>query len=332
MATFTINRKGRPESFESTLSDSEALEAIHNSSSDFARDLYAKRSRLSPAQMAWVHKLAMESIERKQPKPVATGASIDMNGVEALFANAGSRLKRPQITIELKDGLRIQLRRAGQRSKYAGQIQITDGGAYGSSKYYGRIENGNFIPGRDVDANVRATLVELAKDPIDYAQKYGHKSGHCCFCGLKLTDERSVTAGYGETCAKHWGLPWGTSPNIGRRSPIARRSKIAGKSATTIVDEPTVNVAPEIADAVESALEEQNKRIAPWSSDDGVNFVVELSDLQAAEAEDRRCPQLADRSMIPSFPGASWVPSFLDDEMVGWTQKENGKTFCIFND
>jgi len=43
----------------------------------------------------------------------------------------------------------------------------------------------------------------------EWASKYGHAHGNCVFCALPLTDERSVTAGYGETCAERRSLPWG---------------------------------------------------------------------------------------------------------------------------
>lgn len=41
------------------------------------------------------------------------------------------------------------------------------------------------------------------------AKAFGDLYHHCIFCGLELTDERSITAGYGPTCADNRGLPWG---------------------------------------------------------------------------------------------------------------------------
>lgn len=41
------------------------------------------------------------------------------------------------------------------------------------------------------------------------ASEYGIAHGHCMFCGLELTDGRSVDVGYGPTCASKHGLPWG---------------------------------------------------------------------------------------------------------------------------
>lgn len=41
------------------------------------------------------------------------------------------------------------------------------------------------------------------------AKAFGDLYHHCIFCGLELTDDRSITAGYGPTCADNRGLPWG---------------------------------------------------------------------------------------------------------------------------
>jgi hypothetical protein len=43
----------------------------------------------------------------------------------------------------------------------------------------------------------------------EWASQYGHAHGNCVFCALPLTDDRSVSVGYGETCAGKRGLPWG---------------------------------------------------------------------------------------------------------------------------
>lgn len=45
-----------------------------------------------------------------------------------------------------------------------------------------------------------------------YAAGHGHSTGQCVFCMLPLTDDgegKSVQVGYGQKCAKNYGLPWG---------------------------------------------------------------------------------------------------------------------------
>jgi len=41
--------------------------------------------------------------------------------------------------------------------------------------------------------------------------EWGRRANHCCFCGKALTDPRSESAGYGQTCASRYGLPWGVA-------------------------------------------------------------------------------------------------------------------------
>lgn len=41
------------------------------------------------------------------------------------------------------------------------------------------------------------------------AAAFGHLYGKCVFCHLRLTDDRSLAAGYGRDCADQRGLPWG---------------------------------------------------------------------------------------------------------------------------
>lgn len=43
----------------------------------------------------------------------------------------------------------------------------------------------------------------------EQAKAFGALYGTCVFCARTLTDERSIDAGYGPTCAATNGLPWG---------------------------------------------------------------------------------------------------------------------------
>ena len=46
------------------------------------------------------------------------------------------------------------------------------------------------------------------------AAAFGQITGHCVFCSRLLTDERSITVGYGPVCAEHNGLPWGETAAV----------------------------------------------------------------------------------------------------------------------
>jgi Family of unknown function (DUF6011) len=41
------------------------------------------------------------------------------------------------------------------------------------------------------------------------AAAFGKDTGHCCACARTLTDDRSVSVGYGPVCAAKYGWPWG---------------------------------------------------------------------------------------------------------------------------
>lgn len=47
------------------------------------------------------------------------------------------------------------------------------------------------------------------KVTAEQAARFGHVTGQCVNCGKKLTDERSISVGYGPTCAANNGWPWG---------------------------------------------------------------------------------------------------------------------------
>jgi hypothetical protein len=161
---------------------------------------------LSPDQMAWVHKLALETLE---PKEEVKAEKSEYPNILKLFQEANKNLKFPKIHLMYK-GDKVKLSLAGIRSRFPGSINITDGGPYGANTWYGRIrENGVFEPSRNLSENIVNFLEELEIDPMGIAKEYGEISGSCMFCRKELTDTRSTDMGYGPVCAKNYGLPWG---------------------------------------------------------------------------------------------------------------------------
>lgn len=142
--------------------------------------------------------------------PSVTGV-VDLLGV----AQANG-LKFPKLWLQLPDATPVRISIAGERSRTPGYLMITDGEPFGVNRYFGRISpRGELELGRDAPP-VRAALVELleklAANPAQVAADFGHLTGNCCFCARKLADDRSVFVGYGQTCAKKFGLPWGAAP------------------------------------------------------------------------------------------------------------------------
>jgi hypothetical protein len=137
-------------------------------------------------------------------------AQLDARGVYALFEQAIShKLKWPKIRLQTPFGLPVVLARAGERSKYFGQIMVTDGGPFAANRYFGRIDSHGLFHATDsATREVFVVLLKLATSPVETAREYGMLTGNCCFCNLKLTDARSTANGYGPVCAEHYGLQW----------------------------------------------------------------------------------------------------------------------------
>ena len=68
--------------------------------------------------------------------------------------------------------------------------------------------------GRPFLPRLAAPLATLANGVADgswliYALAYAQEGSECAFCGLELDTSESLSVGYGPTCAKKRGLPWG---------------------------------------------------------------------------------------------------------------------------
>jgi hypothetical protein len=172
----------------------------------------AGRRGLSEKQWAWVRKLADIATGKEVPA-AATVTVGNFAGVIALFAKASQHLKFPKIRLALDDGRPVALAVAGARARKPGTVNVTDGAAYGSNIWYGRVspdgawEKGQLISA-ETETALAALLANLASDPVGVAAKYGKLTGNCCFCNTALSDPRSTAVGYGPICAKHYGLPW----------------------------------------------------------------------------------------------------------------------------
>jgi hypothetical protein len=104
----------------------------------------------------------------------------------------------------------VVLNRAGDKSKYTGQIMVTDGQPFGMNKYFGRIDQSGVFHATDsATVAVSELLRRLGENPAEVASEYGRLTGNCCFCSRKLDDARSTAVGYGPVCAEKFGLEWG---------------------------------------------------------------------------------------------------------------------------
>ena len=177
---------------------------------DFAGSLiegFDRYGRVSEKQLYWVNVLIQRA---NGAKPMASTELVSVVEIKNLFAKASKSLKRMKIRLKTTFNQNVVFTIAGERSKYAGQVMITDGGPFGANIYFGKIDmEGNLLKTGRCDDNVLELIKEFANDPAETAGKYGRLTGNCCFCMRGLDDERSVSVGYGPVCAGHYGLPWG---------------------------------------------------------------------------------------------------------------------------
>jgi len=167
---------------------------------------FNRKGYLTQNQWNVLERIADEKIN---PKPKVV---LDFAAIITLFNTAATHLKFPKIRLQLKNGDRVVLSRAGMRAKQPGTINVTNGGKFGEpdNKWYGRINlNGVFQSSNDCTEEIQELLMTFSRDPEGVATSHGRLTGNCCFCGRSLTDERSTDVGYGPTCASHFGLNWG---------------------------------------------------------------------------------------------------------------------------
>lgn len=182
--------------------------------------------------------------------------NVNVSGVFALFEHAiAHSLKYPKIRLRTADGQNVVLSRAGDKSRYTGQIRITDGCPYGANTYFGRIDKDGVFHVSTANASVLELLKQLSNDPANVAGEYGRLTGQCCFCGLALKDERSTAVGYGPICADKYGVAWGFGKPQ-RKAQTNAEPMPAKREADTWTAQPS-DASPSILDILQEANEVQ---------------------------------------------------------------------------
>lgn len=214
--TVTVNTKFGSKSVQTALEGPEAIAVLGefvqaHPDARFEASLLRTEAQfgLTNVQWAWVYVLAQQELDRRsaqQAEPVA----VDFGAISAFLRAAQGKLLDPKVKLTTSAGRPVQLRMAGTRSRYYGEIMVTDGAPFGSSKFYGTVDVGGQFKGRTPDlADVLELLHAFAADPAAVAAAYGKATGNCCFCRRALQDKRSLAVGYGPICADNFSLPWG---------------------------------------------------------------------------------------------------------------------------
>lgn len=198
--SMTVTARGELVTFESRLSDDAAQDLLQWCQGSFARSLYQQSHDrgLSPAQLAWAHKLATDLME-------SVGAADSGDGkFAALFAafEAAKAKGAKRLTLRFA-GINVKPSRDGAALWVTSQTE-TEEGRYGlQPRYLGKVTR----TGMDsrLPDDVKSVLIEAADDPLTAAIQYGKVSGECSCCGRELTDPQSIERGIGPICAVKYG-------------------------------------------------------------------------------------------------------------------------------
>ena len=227
--TVTDPKSGK--SLTSTLSDADAVRLVGQIRDNaFALNLYnqhSKYGRLSASQWFWVHKLAAEVQGSQQAdapdvapetRPVSRDVQLpsgSFSRVKAMFDLAHSNgIEYPKLRFITSGGKQIQLSVCGEKSRTPGAVNVTSvAAAYHMRTWHGVVMEGDtFRKSSDCTDAVADFVWQFFAYPDAVATAHGLKTGVCCFCARKLTDERSVYMGRGPVCSAKWGLPYGERP------------------------------------------------------------------------------------------------------------------------
>lgn len=162
-----VNRKGKQ--ISTTRSDKDAFNELERrveegNAGTFAADLISKGTRygLSDEQFWWVHSL-LEPVDH---------AEIPCGEITARMHDAllnGVKMRNMKCNLLTEGGQPIRLSMAGSRSKYHGDVWVTDDGEYPSNRLFGRIEQSTGIfKGHNVPEDVQILLIAIQENPEAY--------------------------------------------------------------------------------------------------------------------------------------------------------------------
>lgn len=161
-----VNRRGKE--LETTRTDKEAFDELERlveegKADQFATDLIQKgiKNGLSEEQFWWVHKLC-DQTNVKLPLG-------NISGRMAAAVRAGVSLRAMKCSLETSENKIVRLSIAGQRSKNAGDVWVSDDGKYPDNVLYGRIETATGIfHGRNTPEDVLEMLTLVNDHPDAY--------------------------------------------------------------------------------------------------------------------------------------------------------------------
>tara|TARA_R110001592_G_scaffold67354_6_gene206568 strand:- start:13300 stop:13890 length:591 start_codon:yes stop_codon:yes gene_type:complete len=162
---------------------------------------FETKGRLSPKQIEWAIKLSTEAAHKESDPMAYEDEEGDYKSVVDFMTRA--TVSRPRLTF--KTGrTTITMSLAPKTGRNPNHIYVkTDGDYAGKLTPTGDFSSAHHRP------VVMAILSDMSADPQSYILGHGVETGNCACCGRDLTDDRSLKAGVGPVCAKHWNIVWG---------------------------------------------------------------------------------------------------------------------------
>lgn len=81
-----------------------------------------------------------------------------------------------------------------------------------------------YLTNSEFPEHLERKLNILKSNPIMLLSKLGRHYRKCCFCGIPLKGDVSLSCGYGPLCARNFGLPWNKRNKLLEKK--ARKAKL----------------------------------------------------------------------------------------------------------
>jgi len=183
-------------------------------------DQNATRNRLSDKQWDWVHFLVAKHEGRFDE-----GESVQLPNIYRFMYECRQRalhdmsgLQRPKFEIVVDDDNRVALKYL-TKGKTPDAIAVTSHLKFDEGQFWGRISKDppHVFKSRNCPATAIDLLRRIEVDPETVIADLGRATGNCCFCQAPLTDERSIMAGCGPTCAQNYRVWYPTQAECATR-------------------------------------------------------------------------------------------------------------------
>ena len=183
------------------MTNEEACKVLVTIEDEFPQSLasqYLTRHWWSESQRRYAHEIAGREREW----------GCDAANIHGMFNKALAKLTDPSIVFEFDD-INLVFRWSQRKVDVLPRVVVTTRTPLLlPALFMGSVSTGSlrFQPSKHCTQDVADFIKAFNSNPAHVVTTYGHKRGRCCFCVQKLTDERSLKAGFGPVCARHWGL------------------------------------------------------------------------------------------------------------------------------